>query len=32
MKTTAAVIIWVVLILFLAGLALYNVFHDYKEE
>ena len=32
MKTTAPIIIWVVLILFLAGLALYNIFHDYNKD
>ena len=33
MKTTTAVaIIWIVLILFLAGLVLYNIFHDIMEE
>ena len=33
MKTTTAVaVIWIVLILFLAGLVLYNIFHDYMED
>ena len=31
MKATVA-IIWVVLVLFLAGLFLYNLFRDYKED
>lgn len=32
MQTTAVAIIWVVLILFLVVLALYNIFRDYKED
>ena len=32
MKTTAPLSYWVVLILFLVGLALYNIFNDYNEE